>query len=273
MPEDGTAWRRSLAALDAEARLRHAGTGFAALTVGDRIRLLRVLGHRAGLPAGRSRPWHGLPLAHVWELWLRHACGAYYSHPAAWDETGFGGPAYPRGYVRLGRGVREVWEDPHPAPAPHADDPRRPPTRTRPPPANTGPPARNPAPPPAPGAPPDRPRAPPRPSPPTAARCGGPPPRPCTRRCARRAPYAPATPPPGCPQRTNCCPGCAGSPTPTRSTWSSSAAAPAARCSPSGSPGPAGGWCAWRPARSGTRAATGSATRRAPAGCTGTSPG
>ncbi|MEU7028423.1 GMC family oxidoreductase [Streptomyces sp. NPDC046275] len=123
LPEDGTAWRRSLAALDAEARLRHAGTGFAALTVGDRIRLLRVLGHRAGLPAGRSRPWHGLPLAHVWELWLRHACGAYYSHPAAWDETGFGGPAYPRGYVRLGRGAREVWEDPHPAPAPHADEP------------------------------------------------------------------------------------------------------------------------------------------------------
>ncbi|MET8509375.1 hypothetical protein ABZV60_32830 [Streptomyces sp. NPDC004787] len=29
-PEDGTAWRRSLPALDAEARLRHAGTGFVA---------------------------------------------------------------------------------------------------------------------------------------------------------------------------------------------------------------------------------------------------
>jgi hypothetical protein len=35
---------------------------------------------------------------------------AYYSHPWAWDEIGFGGPAYPRAYMRLERGEAETWE-------------------------------------------------------------------------------------------------------------------------------------------------------------------
>ena len=33
-------------------------------------------------------------------------------HPWAWNEIGFGGPAYPRGYARLGPGQRESWESP-----------------------------------------------------------------------------------------------------------------------------------------------------------------
>jgi hypothetical protein len=37
---------------------------------------------------------------------------AFYSHPWAWNEIGFGGPAYPRGYARLGAGEREHWETP-----------------------------------------------------------------------------------------------------------------------------------------------------------------
>ena len=38
-----------------------------------------------------------LPAAHVWSLWTRYACTAFYSHPWAWNEIGFGGPAYPAG--------------------------------------------------------------------------------------------------------------------------------------------------------------------------------
>ncbi|MFJ9824865.1 GMC oxidoreductase [Streptomyces sp. NPDC101160] len=131
LPEDGPAWRLSLAALDAEARLRHDGTGFAGLSVGDRHRLLSVLARRAREP-GPAPLWHGLPLAHVWELWLRQACAGYYSHPLAWDETGFGGPAFPRGYVRLGRGLREAWEDPHPVPPSDAEGPAPDPTGSAP---------------------------------------------------------------------------------------------------------------------------------------------
>ncbi|TCZ72864.1 gluconate 2-dehydrogenase subunit 3 family protein [Paenibacillus albiflavus] len=35
---------------------------------------------------------------------------AFYSHPEIWSEIGFGGPAYPRGYVRLGIGQLDSWE-------------------------------------------------------------------------------------------------------------------------------------------------------------------
>jgi hypothetical protein len=36
--------------------------------------------------------------------------GAYYGHPAAWNEIGFGGPAAPRGYVRTDFDRRDPWE-------------------------------------------------------------------------------------------------------------------------------------------------------------------
>jgi hypothetical protein len=43
---------------------------------------------------------------------VQDACEAYYAHPWAWDEIGFGGPAYPRGYMRLEGGQPEPWEKP-----------------------------------------------------------------------------------------------------------------------------------------------------------------
>lgn len=35
---------------------------------------------------------------------------AYYSHPWVWSEIGYGGPAYPRGYVRIELGLTDPWE-------------------------------------------------------------------------------------------------------------------------------------------------------------------
>ena len=43
---------------------------------------------------------------------MRYACTAFYSHPWAWNEIGFGGPAYPRGYKNIGLDRREPWEGP-----------------------------------------------------------------------------------------------------------------------------------------------------------------
>ena len=37
-------------------------------------------------------------------------CAVYYAHPWAWDEIGYGGPAYPRGHMRLEEGEPEPWE-------------------------------------------------------------------------------------------------------------------------------------------------------------------
>jgi hypothetical protein len=35
---------------------------------------------------------------------------SYYSHPTVWSEIGYGGPAYPRGYVRANLGQLDPWE-------------------------------------------------------------------------------------------------------------------------------------------------------------------
>ena len=60
--------------------------------------------------SGASASWHEFPAAQVWSLWTRYACTAFYSHPWAWNEIGFGGPAYPRGYLNPGINARERWE-------------------------------------------------------------------------------------------------------------------------------------------------------------------
>jgi len=103
MPEDGEAWRASLARLEEEAEERR-GLPFHALQVRDQMAVIDDLQR-----LGKQR-WRGLRADHLLELWLRYCCEAFYSHPAAWNEIGFGGPAYPRGYVSLGFDHRERWE-------------------------------------------------------------------------------------------------------------------------------------------------------------------
>jgi hypothetical protein len=102
MSEDGSAWKRTLAALDEDAGGRSSGATFAALDRQVQIELLESV-RTAGA-------WHGLPAPRVWSLWMRYACTAFYSHPWAWNEIGFGGPAYPTGYKNLGVDGREPWE-------------------------------------------------------------------------------------------------------------------------------------------------------------------
>ncbi|MGZ4602152.1 MAG: gluconate 2-dehydrogenase subunit 3 family protein [Kineosporiaceae bacterium] len=102
LPEDAVAWRDSLAALDEDARER-CGHGFAELGTADRAALVQAVQDVDG-------QWHGVSAAHVWSLWTRYACTAFYSHPWAWNEIGFPGPAYPRGYLNLGVHAREKHE-------------------------------------------------------------------------------------------------------------------------------------------------------------------
>ncbi|WP_052960246.1 gluconate 2-dehydrogenase subunit 3 family protein [Mycobacterium sp. EPa45] len=105
MPGDGQAWRDSLAALDGDAHERY-GTGYDDLSTARQARLLQDVQNIAD--AGDS--WHGWPAAHVWSLWTRYACTAFYSHPWAWNEMGFPGPAYPRGYLNAGIDAHESYE-------------------------------------------------------------------------------------------------------------------------------------------------------------------
>lgn len=106
MPPLRHAWRQGLAALDQEALLRH-GRGFAALAVADQDALLRAL---AGGQA-QSPQWQAFSGQYfLIHMLLKTAAGIYYAHPDAWNEIGFGGPASPRGYVRLGFNQRDPWE-------------------------------------------------------------------------------------------------------------------------------------------------------------------
>jgi Gluconate 2-dehydrogenase subunit 3 len=115
MPEDGQAWRDSLRHLDDDAHAKF-GWGFAQCQAADQRALIQAV---QDLGPG---DWHGLSAAHVWSLWTRYACTAFYAHPAAWTEIGFPGPAYPRGYKNPGVGAREPFEVRDVSPA---DDPVR----------------------------------------------------------------------------------------------------------------------------------------------------
>jgi Gluconate 2-dehydrogenase subunit 3 len=102
MPDDPIAWRRSLAAIDEDAREQH-GSPFHGLRSEEQSKLIQAV-------QDCSDEWHGMTASHVWSLWTRYACAAFYSHPWAWNEIGFGGPAYPRGYKALGEDKLEPWE-------------------------------------------------------------------------------------------------------------------------------------------------------------------
>jgi len=97
MPEDGETWRRVARHLIADE--------FAAL--GDESRRAWVQRLHDG-----EMSWEDLNAEKAWSVVMRHALSAFYSHPWAWNEIGFGGPAYPRGYMRMGVGDH-VGREPH----------------------------------------------------------------------------------------------------------------------------------------------------------------
>lgn len=106
LPEQGEAWRRGLRALDAEAREAF-GAPFPDLGGWARDELLKAC--EKGELKGSA--WDGMPS----DLFFKRRVipdlvKAYYAHPTAWNEIGWGGPASPRGYVRMGFDRRDPWE-------------------------------------------------------------------------------------------------------------------------------------------------------------------
>ncbi len=106
MPRDGEAWRLGLKALNGEAQAAY-GRRFADLADEDKDSLLR----RAQSGDLNGPEWGGLhPEVFFKKRMGRDIVLAYYAHPTAWSEIGWGGPASPRGYVRLGFDERDPWE-------------------------------------------------------------------------------------------------------------------------------------------------------------------
>jgi hypothetical protein len=63
-----------------------------------------------GSPPAANEIWQKMSVTRFWLLLVQDVVDAYYAHPYAWDEVGFGGPSYPRGYMRLENGKPEPWE-------------------------------------------------------------------------------------------------------------------------------------------------------------------
>lgn len=107
MPDARTAWAWGLEGIDQTSQALYSGRRFAELDVDERRAVIEVL-------------WRSEPPGEVWQrmpadiFCLGVLMGAivdvYYAHPTAWNEIGYGGPAYPRGYYALNEGAPEHWE-------------------------------------------------------------------------------------------------------------------------------------------------------------------
>jgi hypothetical protein len=111
MPDDRDAWRLVAGGLDEQAEARSGAATFAAADA-DTQRAI-VSGFAAGELSGEA--WSRLNVKRAFSLVMRVVLSCFYSHPWSWNEIGFGGPAYPRGYSRFGspqlqRAERETWE-------------------------------------------------------------------------------------------------------------------------------------------------------------------
>ena len=109
LPDDRETWRLVLRGLDEIAKTRCSASGFADLEPDARKALCEQLSK--GELQGAA--WDQLNVRRAWMVCMRDALGAFYSHPWAWNEIGFGGPAYPRGFMRFGSMVTaEPFEKP-----------------------------------------------------------------------------------------------------------------------------------------------------------------
>jgi hypothetical protein len=93
MPDDAQTWKVVAAGLD-----ESAGGAFAWVDEERRLGLCQAFSR--GELSGRA--WEPVDVQLAWKVAMRIALGCFYSHPWAWNEIGFGGPRYPRGYSRLG---------------------------------------------------------------------------------------------------------------------------------------------------------------------------
>ena len=106
MPREREAWPRGLAAIEAEAQAAH-GRSFVSLDGAAQDGRLR----RVENGDCHDAAWGGMKPKTFWKARLiNDVVHSYYAHPTAWSEIGWGGPASPRGYVRMGYDERDPWE-------------------------------------------------------------------------------------------------------------------------------------------------------------------
>ena len=100
-------WRQGIDAIEAEAHHRFRRSFHVLDPVEQDIVLHAINDNAVQAPNwGRHLP------AQVFfrKILLIEIVTIYYAHPFAWSEIGFGGPASPRGYLRLATNRRDPWE-------------------------------------------------------------------------------------------------------------------------------------------------------------------
>lgn len=107
VPPDTECYHLGFQGIEAIAQHLHS-TSFVALESAEQEEI--VLSLRDDNPPAGDEVWQRFPAIRFFELLVTDAVDAYYAHPYAWDEIGFGGPSYPRGYMRLENGLPEPWE-------------------------------------------------------------------------------------------------------------------------------------------------------------------
>jgi hypothetical protein len=109
MPPDQEVYRIAARAFEEMAQALH-GRGFHEVGAREQEGILNSI-HQAK-PQAAQELWRQMNIERFWTLLVTDVVAVYYAHPWAWDEVGFGGPAYPRGYMRLEEGEPEPWEVP-----------------------------------------------------------------------------------------------------------------------------------------------------------------
>jgi hypothetical protein len=108
MPTDQDTWRTVARGLDEEAE-KLGRDSFAVLVEHEQHEVV----HRFDQGELYGGAWATFNVSRAWSIVVRYVCEAFYAHPWAWNEIGFGGPAYPRGYAAFGSpqlGEEEHWE-------------------------------------------------------------------------------------------------------------------------------------------------------------------
>jgi len=107
MPPEGEAYRLGLQAIQETSYAIH-NAPFEKLNGIQQDLILKAI--HDGKKQAAEEIWAKIPIHRFWELLVQDCIEVYYAHPWSWDEIGFGGPAYPRAYMRLEGGEPEPWE-------------------------------------------------------------------------------------------------------------------------------------------------------------------
>ncbi|MBO8164043.1 MAG: gluconate 2-dehydrogenase subunit 3 family protein [Brevibacillus sp.] len=106
VPEKKVLYRLGLSGIN-EASHRLYRRDFIGLKQPEQEELLRRV-EKGTVP--ETSAWQQVAPQDFFQKLLYDVVNAYYSHPLVWSDIGYGGPAYPRGYVRVEKGLVDPWE-------------------------------------------------------------------------------------------------------------------------------------------------------------------